>query len=49
MAQLTQKSFVTIFLLWSLKELLVEYIDVKQQETFEKLETEVDIISVIFY
>ena len=37
MAGITQKSCITLFPLWSLKKNGVGYIDVKQQETYEKL------------
>ena len=37
MAGITQKSRVTLFSLWSLKTTVVGYIDLKQQETHEKL------------
>ena len=38
MVEITQKSYVTLFPLWSLKKTEVGYIDLKQQETYEKLE-----------
>ena len=37
MVGITQKSCVTLFPLWSLKKTKVGYIDLKQQETYEKL------------
>ena len=37
MAGITQKSWITLFPLWSLKKTVVGYIDIKQQETHEKL------------
>ena len=37
MAGITQKSCVTLFPLWSLKKTAVGYINLKQQETYEKL------------
>ena len=36
MAGITQKSCVTLFPLWSLKKAVVGYIDIKQQETYQK-------------
>ena len=37
MSEITQKSCVTLFPLWSLKKTVKRYTDVKQQETYEKL------------
>ena len=37
MAGITQRSCVTLFPLWSLKKTVVGYIDIKQQETYEKV------------
>ena len=37
MAGITQKRYVTLFPLQSLKKAVVGYIDVKQQETYEKV------------
>ena len=37
MAGMTQKSCVTLFPLWSFKKTVVGYNDLKQQETYEKL------------
>ena len=37
MARITQKSFETLFLLWSLKKNVVGCIDLEQKETYEKL------------
>ena len=37
MAGITQKSCVTLFSMWYLEKTVVAYIDVKQQETYEKL------------
>ena len=37
MAGITQKSFETLFPLWSLKKTVVGYIDLEQKETYEKL------------
>ena len=45
MAGITQKSFETLFPLWSLKKTVVGYIDLKQKETYKKLKIEVDIVS----
>ena len=45
MAGITQKSFETLFPLWSLKKTVVGYIDLEQKETYEKLKMEVDIVS----
>ena len=44
MAGITQKSFETLFPLWSLKK-TVGYIDLEQKETYKKLKIEVDIVS----
>ena len=44
MAGITQKSCAPLFPLWSLKK-VVGYIDIKQQETYEKLKIEVDKVS----
>ena len=44
MAGITQKSFETLFPLWSLKK-AVRYIDLEQKETYKKLKIEVDIVS----
>ena len=38
MAGITQKSCVTLLPLWSLKKPVVRYIDVKQKETYAKLQ-----------
>ena len=43
MAGITQKSFETLFPLWSLKKTMVGYIDLEQKETHKKLKIEVDI------
>ena len=45
MAGITQKSFETLFPLWSLKNTVVGYIDLEQKETYKKLKIEVDIVS----
>ena len=45
MAGITQKSFETLFPLWSLKKTVVGYIDLEQKETYKKLKIEVDIVS----
>ena len=37
MAGITQKSFETLFPLWSLKKTVVGYIDLEQKETYKKL------------
>ena len=37
MAGITQKSFETLFPLWSLKNTVVGYIDLQQKELYEKL------------
>ena len=37
MAGITQKSFETLFQLWSLKKTVVGYIGLEQQEIYEKL------------
>ena len=37
MAGITQKSFETLFPLWSLKKTVAGYIDLKRKETYEKL------------
>ena len=42
MAGITQKSCATLFPLWSLKNGVVGHINIKQQETYEKLKLEVD-------
>ena len=36
-AGITQKSFETLFPLWSLKKTVVGYIDLEQKETYQKL------------
>ena len=36
MAGITQKSFETLFPLWSLKKTVVGYIDLEQKETYKK-------------
>ena len=41
MAEITQKSCVTSFPLWSVKKIVVGYTDAKQQETYEKLKNRV--------
>ena len=45
MAGITQKSFETLFPLWSLKKSVVGYIDLEQKEIYKKLKIEVDIVS----
>ena len=45
MAGITQKSFETLFPLWSLKKTVVGYIDLEQKETYKKLKIEVDTVS----
>ena len=44
MAGITQKSFETLFPLWSLKKTVMWYIDLEQKETYKKLKIEVDIV-----
>ena len=44
MARITQKSFETLFPLWSLKKAVVGYIDLEQKETYKKLKIELDIV-----
>ena len=44
MAGITQKSFETLFPLWSLKKTVVWYIDLEQKETYKNLKIEVDIV-----
>ena len=45
MAGITQKSFETLFALWSLKKTVVGYIDLEQHEIYKKLKIEVDVVS----
>ena len=45
MVGITQKSYVTLFPLWSLKKTEVGYIDLEQQEHMKSLKIEVDIVS----
>ena len=45
MVGITQKSYVTLFPLWSLKKTEVGYINLKQQEHMKSLKIEVDIVS----
>ena len=37
MAGITQKSFETLFSLWSLKKTVMGYIDLEQKETYKNL------------
>ena len=45
MVGITQKSFESLFPLWSLKKKVVGYIGLEQKETYKKLKMEVDIVS----